>query len=311
MAEPVEQLSCIQNRRLEQIVQVQLAPLAADIGYAPHALVQAALPYRNSKKLKAMDAWMVDNGKFSLIVQPGFDRATRKRMDYPTGSLPRLLMFWMATEAKKKGKPRLELGGSFREFLEKLNLHSKNGGRNSSAQRLKEQMRRLFRAHISFEYHDATGNVEHERWLDMQIAPKGQVMWSDMYPDTPTLFENWIELGEYFFEAITEHAVPVDMRVLKAIQNAPMALDLYNWLTYRSYAAWRRNKTQKVPWPSIYQQLGSSYNEVRKFRKYAREHLKLIEQLYPDIRLEEADNCLLIKPARPSVIPQNHRLSHT
>ncbi|MEM9948760.1 MAG: replication protein RepA [Cyanobacteria bacterium P01_D01_bin.36] len=295
---PKKKLTVITNRLLDTVVKMQQADHKPDIGFTPHALVQAALPYRNSKKLEAMDAWSVQNGNFGLTIRPGWDRKAGAHIGYPTGAIPRLLLYWLTTEAKLKQSRRLELGGSLREFLLKLGMNANNGsGKRSDKRRVREQMQRLFRATISFDY---TVN-EKEHWLDMQVAPKGQVMWSEMYPDAPTLFDNWIELSEYFYEAIVQKAVPINMDVLPGIHDRPMALDLYTWISYRAWTAYRSNKAQRVPWPSLYQQLGSSYTRVRAFRDQAKENLLIIQHLYPDLKLDEADNCLIIKPSRPSV----------
>jgi hypothetical protein len=297
-------LSPVKNRLVEGAVQVQQAPFDTEKGYAPHAMVQAALPYRETKKLKESQVWEIKNGNFGLVIQPGWDLKNSCSVGYPTGTIPRLLLFWMTTEAKLKKSRRLELGGSLNEFVRRLGLNTNNGGgKRSDKKRLKEQMRRLFRARISFQVFDADGDLGIERWMDMQIAPEGQILWSEMYPDNPSLFENWIELGDRFYEAIMESAVPVDMRILHHIQHSPMALDLYTWLTYKAYSTWKSGKIAHVPWPSLKQQLGSSYNRLRDFRENARQHIQEINQLYPCLNLDEENNCLVIRPSRPSVLP--------
>ena len=292
-------LTPAQDRLLDTIVKVQQADRKIDIGYTPHALVQAALPYRNSKKLEAMEAWSIGNGNFGLTIRPGWDRKAKKNIGYPTGAIPRLLLYWLTTEAKVKQSRRLELGGSLKEFLVKLGLNPNNGsGKRSDRYRLREQMKRLFRANISFDYTDG----EHERWLDMQVAPKGEVIWSEMYPDNESsLFENWIELSEYFYEAIVQKSVPINMDILPGIQDRPMALDLYTWVSYRAWTAWKSNKPQRVPWPSLYEQLGSSYSRTRDFKEQAKANLGIIQKLYPDLKLDEENNCLIIKPSKPAV----------
>jgi hypothetical protein len=45
----------------------------------------------------------------ALAIQPGFDLKTRESIGYPYGTLPRLLLFWMTTEAVRTNRA-LELG---------------------------------------------------------------------------------------------------------------------------------------------------------------------------------------------------------
>ena len=51
------------------------------------------------------------------------------------------------------------------------------------------------------------------------------------------LWESRIELGQKFFHKIVSHPVPLDMNTLKALRRSPLGLDLYLWLTYRTFYA--------------------------------------------------------------------------
>lgn len=301
--------SRIKKRKLEAVVQVHTSDYEPELGYTPHALVQAALPYRNSKALRESPAWVVENGNYALVIQRGYDRANKCNFDYPTGTLPRLLMYWMATTAKVKQTKRLELGGSLNEFLRVLGLNpATGGGKRSDAARLKKQMANLFRANISFEYKGQASEGDFDQWLDMKVTAKGNVLWSTLFPNEPTLFENWIELSDNFYDFIVQKSVPVDMNVLHHIQNSPMALDLYTWVTYRAYAAYKSGKSKKVPWISLQQQLGSSFDRLRDFRRKAQNHLTQIQLLYPDLHMEETDDSLVIKPSKPAIIDTTSQL---
>ena len=48
-----------------------------------------------------------------------------------------------------------------------------------------------------------------------------------------TLLDNTIKVNQRYFEAVRRHAMPLDMRAFKALQNDPMAVDIYTWLAYR------------------------------------------------------------------------------
>jgi hypothetical protein len=109
------------------------------------------------------------------------------------------------------------------------------GGKRGDAYRLKQQMRKLFKATISFHENMQEPHRHGERWLDMQIAPMGELWWDPKQPEQGTLWGSWVELGEKFFQAITAAPVPVDTRVLRALKKSPLALDLYAWATWRVF----------------------------------------------------------------------------
>ena len=52
-----------------------------------------------------------------------------------------------------------------------------------------------------------------------------------------SLWESTIELGEDFFQEIIRNPVPLDMNILRGLKRSSLGLDLYLWLTYRTFAA--------------------------------------------------------------------------
>jgi hypothetical protein len=40
-------------------------------------------------------------------------------------------------------------------------------------------------------------------------------------------------LSAEFYDELVAHAVPIDLRALKAFRGSLLALDIYSWLTYR------------------------------------------------------------------------------
>ena len=75
-----------------------------------------------------------------------------KILRYPYGTIPRLLLFWMNTEAVKTKSRRLELGHNLSDFIRAVGPDPNTGGGvRSDARRLRNQMERLFRTIISFQ----------------------------------------------------------------------------------------------------------------------------------------------------------------
>ena len=276
-----------------------------DWAYSARQLVQATLPHQNPRGNPP--EWYRTNGTFTLSIRPGYktdpDTGARHCIGYPYGVIPRLLLFWMTTEVVRTQNRRLKLGDSLSGFMRDLGLNPDNGGtgaKRSDARRLKDQTERLFRATISFD----ESSAERTRWLDMQVAPKGELWWDPQPPDQNDLFGSWIELGEDFYQALREAPVPVDMRTLRALKQSPLALDLYTWLAYRGFTVNRKGKPAFVSWKQLALQIGASYTHVKDFKRYAKEALRKIQAIYPRLKVEYVHGGLRILPGPLLLIPR-------
>lgn len=258
---------------------------ASDAAYIARQLIQATLPHKNPGSLSL---WTRTNGNTTLGIQAGFNLKTGKSYGYPYGTVPRLLIYWMTTEALRTKSPRLELGHSLADFMAELGLNPDNGSagaKRSDANRLRDQMNRLFNAVMSFQ-----GDLEHKEEegvarLNMTVARKTMLWWNPRQPGQGTLWGSYVELGNDFYEAITAAPVPVDMRALKALKRSPLALDLYAWLTYEAYRAHKSRKPRFESWTQIHAHLGAEYAQSSDFRRYAKVALRKIATVYPGLKL--------------------------
>lgn len=325
-AEPAGAGACLMTRRptpaLAGATGAALPPsvarivdAAADIMGSPHPsdrdrafmarqLVQATLPHADPGNVPA---WTRTNGRLTLVVRPYFDRHQSRHL-HPYGVVPRLLLFWMTTEAVRTKSRILHPGASVAEFMRELGMNPANGGagaKRSDARRLKEQMLRLFRATISFEVDTGNAVTGSTEWLDMPITTAGRVWWDYREPAQGALFESVIELGEKFYNAIIAAPVPVDMRALKALKRSPLALDLYAWASYRAFTVTQAGKQAFIPWSGLAAQLGADYADPRNFRVKASAALRKVRAVCPALRLADAEGGFIILPSqiRPPAPP--------
>lgn len=258
-------------------------PTPQDAAFLARQLVQATLPHKNPGNVPL---WKRTNGNLTLAIQPGMNIKAGKSYGYPYGTIPRLLLFWVTTEAIRTKSRRLELGHSVSGFMAELGLSSYTGrGKRGDAKRLRDQMQRLFRARLSFEAEKATETRTGHAWIDMQVAPEGVFWWDHKMPDQGALWGSWIELGDKFYEAITAAPVPVDMRALKALKRSPLALDLYAWLTYEAFRAHKSAKPRYETWDQLHGHLGCEYTHLHHFRAKAKAALCKIKTVYPGLKL--------------------------
>ena len=279
---------------LDAAVEIRQNPEAVDPAFMARQLVQCTLPHSDPGDVSV---WTRTNGALTLAIRPYVDLKTRKPL-YPYGSIPRLLLFWIVTEATQKKSRHIKLGNSLDGFVRAIGLNPRTGGgKRGDAKRLHEQMERLFRSVISFE----DQREDHKRYLDMQIAPKGVLWWDTKRTMQDNLWDSWIELGETFYEAITAAPVPVDLRALRALKRSPLALDLYSWLTYTAFVASRSRKTRLVPWEGLHAQMGSEYAELRQFKAKVIATLRKVKLKYPELKAECTPEGLAVHPSAPAI----------
>ncbi len=292
-----------QNSFLDGAVTVMLdRPTSKDAAFIARQLVQATLPHSDPKKEK----WFRHNGNFSLGIQAGFNTRNGETYGLPYGIIPRLLLFWMTTEALRTKQRRLELGSSLAQFMREVGLDPSRGGKRSDARRLHDQMEKLFRARITFTQDIREGSASGEASVDMQVAPKRMLWWDMGNPEQSTLWKSWIELGEDFFKAVTAAPIPVDTRALKALKRSPMALDLYSLLCYECHRVEKSAKERFIPWRSLMEQLGAEYhgdNASWEFARYARQAIRKIQLVMPTLKLEIREGGFTILTGSTPPIP--------
>ena len=225
----------------------------------------------------------------------------------PYGNLPRLLLAWVCTEAVRNQSRDLVLGRSLSEFMCKLGLAPDGGGTTGARTRLRNQMDRLFNAHVSLIYEDNHGKAT----VNSQIADRTEFWWNSKRPDAPTLWDSKIELGEKFFSEIIHHPVPLDMHILKALKRSSLGLDLYLWLTYRTFSL---KQTLQLFWKRLYRQFGADSAKandrvtVDNFRKDCLRELVKIKTAWPSLNYSTAKGLLILSPSKPSVAPAQLQL---
>lgn len=272
-------------------------PSNADLVFSAREFVQATLPHRSPRGNP--QEWYRRNGNYTLSIRPGFKNdpktGARQCVGYPYGTIPRLLLFWVTTEALRAKSRKLWLGPSLSAFMREIGLNPDNGGtgaKRSDARRLREQLDRLFRATISFHYED--GKVE--RFINMPLVEEAELWWNPKDPTQIDLFESWIDLGPKFYEAIVANPVPADFRALRALKSSPLALDLYTWLAYRAHRVTQADKPVRISWRQLLDQIGADYGETRDFKPRFKEALAKVLALYPAMRVELAHGGVVIHP---------------
>ena len=170
--------------------------------------------------------------------------ATHPDYGLPYGVYPRLLFAWICTEAVRTKTPRLVLGRSLNEFLTTLGIKSSNSrGKWDVRTHVIRQMQRLFGCVIYLEVREKNADIERVQPFISGIAEIQNLWWDPRDPEVQMLWTSSIELNHRLFREIVEHAVPLDMRILRAIRRSPLGIDLYMLITNHTYQKWSRRET--------------------------------------------------------------------
>jgi hypothetical protein len=264
-------------------IEAEEAKEAGALGYMARALTQATMPHKRVEG----NEFTRKNGAFTLTILSPSD------VGLPYGSIPRLLIAWLTTEAVRTRERTLCLGNTLSSFMREIGLVP-TGGRWGSITRLREQTKRLFTSSISCTYE--TSGVSKE--AGFRIADTHELWWYPRTASQSTLIESSVTLSESFFNEIINHPIPIDLRVLKALKQSPMALDIYCWLTYRM--SYLKNETE-IPWGLLQMQFGADYKDLYEFRRNFVKQLKFVLEVYQDARASDEQNGLILYHGKPHI----------
>lgn len=257
---------------------------------APWFMAALSLPYRDPGA--DLLAWERVNGSTRITITPYVRDGEAL---YPFGIYPRLLLTWMTTEAIKTGSDEIQIADGLRAFMRQIG--TTQGGRQKKA--MLDQMQRLFNAHIRIETveeidrdgepltHVVTKNFqvteEHELWL----KDAESVEWGST-----------VTLSPKFYESLVSHSFPVYAEALRAIGNSAFCLDIYLFLVSRLY---RLKKRTRISWAQLNEQFGGRYTEIKAFKRDFVKHLKTVQIIYPEAKVEVESKCLVLLPSKQHV----------
>ena len=268
---------------------VSAAEAEPDRGFMARTMALCSLPRTNpGNRLQYKRV----NGPFTLHMIAGGSNKL------PFGNFPRLILAWVCTEAVRTQSRLLVLGPSLAKFMRELGVYSSGGGNVHT--KLRNQMRRLFGCTVSMIYKDEHG----EQFVSSLIAERGEFWWNK--PDQPSLWDSKIYLGEPFFQEIINRPVPIDMNTLTALKRSTLGLDLYLWLTYRTFTL---RTPLRLTWRQVYRQFGvdpdrsSDRVTVRNFQRKVLRELKKIKLAWPELNYTTAPGVLVLHPSTPTIPP--------
>ena len=260
----------------------------SQIGIVHAGFAMAALPHKKTTK----SVWQRQGGQITLLVESGLD-SSKRPIGVPYGSIARMIVLYLQTQAVKTRSREVELGGSMNAWLNTMGITV--GGKTYRL--VREQSRRISRCRLTF----------FRRISNAELVTNGAFVRDAILPLDPEsatqlpLWQERVRLDEGFYQSLIEHPLPLREAAIRQISNRSMAIDLYVWLAYRLHIL---SAPVEVGWPALRRQFGEGYSELQFFRRDVLPPLKLALAVYPEARVGIDEKAGLTLHPSPPPVPE-------
>jgi Plasmid encoded RepA protein len=281
------------DRTVVEAASLYMSDEDGSLGFAFSGWAQCALPHR---RLAPDARWEIAGERVRLVVEPGLHPSSHdgpmEHIGVPYGSVARLILLFLQTEALRTNSREVELGGSLRQWLSKIGASI--GGSNARA--VRDQAERISRCRLTFHI-QGSGKVG---LVNQSIVDRALFI-EDSNTRQGKLSLETAKLSEGFFEQLKKHPVPLEEAAIRAISNNPAALDAYLWLAYRLHVL---TSDKLITWKALKSQFGVGYKELFHFKPRFTQALALATAVYPAAKIDVIEQGVILKPSRPPVAPR-------
>lgn len=265
---------------------IMLADEENRLGITHAGFAMTSLPHKRI----AEGLWKRDGHRTTLLVESGRNR-NGSLVGVPYGSIARLILLYLQTEAIRTNTPEVELGRSMKSWMGRMSLTT--GGK--TYQLVTEQARRISACRLTFFTERENGAESRHNGAFVEDA----ITFASVIDDNqPSLWQDRVRLDPGFWRSLREHPVPVREEAIKAIGTRSLAIDVYIWLAYRLHSL---SKSTPVSWAAVHAQFGAGFRLVRQIKPTFIEALSLALAVYPEARVDADKNGLVLHPSPPAV----------
>ena len=251
------------------------------------ALCAMSLPVRRPADEQA--PIIRQDGQYTLVinpkprVEPGSDGQQRLRsLGIPFGSLPRLILIHIMTEAVRTQCRQIVLGRTFTEWMRRLGFRTISYGPRGSATLIRDQLDRLLACEWMIRFDGQSAAGEHEFGIK-EIKLTNEYIATDGRGGN---FQREIVMTEGFFTHLRDHAVPLNENAIRQLRDSPTAIDLYTWLAYRLPRI-SDKRPSTLSWQQLAVHFGNDGRNIRKFRQTVRDAWdRQVSAVYPEARAQ-------------------------
>lgn len=245
------------------------------------------------------------DGQYTLVINPKpvvetVDGQSRfQSLGVPFGSLPRLVLIHIMTEAVRTKSRHIVLGETFTDWMRRMGFRTISYGPRGSATLVREQLDRLLACEWIIRWDGDGGQVEREFGVK-EIKLTNEYVGVDRKNGA---FMREIYMTEGFFEHLRQHAVPLNENAIRQLRDSATALDLYTWLAYRLPRI-NPKRPSSISWQQLAVHFGNDGKNVRKFRQTVRDAWERhVSAVYPEAKAD-FDTTLIRLYASPAPLQQ-------
>jgi len=274
------------ERQAVQAAALVMAEERSGLGITHAGFAMTSLPHKRIDEA----VWERRGYQTTLLIESGRTRH-KALVGIPYGSVARLILLYLQTEAIRTGSPEIVLGRSLNRWIERLDLTP--GGK--TRQLVTEQAHRISACRLTF-FTDWGGGGELRQngaFVRDAISLGGVIN-----ENQSTLWQDTVRLDDGFWRSLREHPVPVREEAIRAIGARSLAIDVYIWLAYRLHSL---GKPTSVSWQALHTQFGAGFALVKHLKPRFIDALKIALAVYPEAQVEVEKQGLIMYPSAPAV----------
>ena len=110
--------------------------------------------------------------------------------------------------------------------------------------------------------------------------------------------KTYIRFSDLLWQILTENCVPLSREIATQLGRSPRALDIYQWLAYRTYAL---KKPAVISWENLRSQFDSVDTPMYSFKRSFCRSLGKVSEAWPELATSVGENELTLYPSRSSL----------
>ena len=278
------------------------APREHELAWLPSWAVRCSLP---AQEPSPGAVWQSRCGHTVLRIVPrtlGVGRASRT-LGLPYGHNARLALAVLSTEILRQapGGGSVVMGSTLRETLLRLGK-STSGGQRSGAKALRTQLERLLLSLILLSEAPGVGapGETTSAGVESLLVPAVETELWGFRSEGEDVLKARLELNPIFVDHLRRHAVPVDLRVLRAFGRDVLAIDLFLFSSYRVRAL---RQPLRLGYATLAQQLGHRFQDDGKWvlNQRIRKAFEKIRLIYGELEVETNSKGIVLHPSPPFI----------
>ena len=317
-----EALAKARPRQMSPVAQAaEMAAKAASdkhpIGYLPGLFAQHSL-FPQKRLPRGQNRWAIHTHKKRIELQSGsylLPGLADQGPEIPYGVTPRLILPYIAGQALC-GRRKVILGKKLLHFVRKLGLTPcSKSYRTVLRQVVNLAICQIVVSNLSEDTHavqvetdvyNVTGKLRYTVPRAIFDFSKNPMAFKTA-AGSALGYEEWMEgeptftLSHDFYEFVRGRAVPINYAHLLHFVRSPRRMDLYAWLSYRTYRIGPRGI--KIPLAVLRHQFAPdiSQNSYKNFRRKLQRDLDVIRAVHPGFKVQLTRDALILFDSEPPV----------